>query len=112
MAQMKMSSIISFIVVVAIVFNLSSTTFAISGGRALNNIIQLHSSDQSQSEINSQDGKIVTIIEPASLEEVLFESLSQKNQCWGKFCAPWSLCQPGCFCVGPVGTGACVGPPK
>ncbi|KAF4351974.1 hypothetical protein G4B88_001096 [Cannabis sativa] len=83
-----------------------------SGGRALNNFIQLHSSDQSQSEIYSQDGKIVTIIEPASLQEVLFESLSQKNQCWGKFCAPWSPCQPGCVCVGAVGTGACVGPPK
>ncbi|KAF4360555.1 hypothetical protein F8388_017801 [Cannabis sativa] len=82
------------------------------GGRALNNFIQLHSSDQSQSEIYSQDGKIVTIIEPASLQEVLFESLSQKNQCWGKFCAPWSPCQPGCVCVGAVGTGACIGPSK
>ncbi|KAM6552369.1 hypothetical protein CsatB_002177 [Cannabis sativa] len=107
---MKMSSIISFIVVVALVLNLPSTTFAISSGRALNNIIQLHSSDQSQSKINGEDGKMITIIEPdVSLETILFENLSQKNQCWGKFCAPWSPCQPGCRCVGAVGAGACVG---
>ncbi|KAM6552332.1 hypothetical protein CsatB_002140 [Cannabis sativa] len=99
--KMKMTSIISFIVVVALVPNLPSTTFAISGGRALNNIIQL------QSKINGQDGKMVTIIEPASLKTILLESSSQKN-CGGEYCSPNSPCEPGCYCVGSVDSGNCI----
>ncbi|KAM6552335.1 hypothetical protein CsatB_002143 [Cannabis sativa] len=117
-----MMMMMSYIVVVALVFNLPSTTTAVSAGRTYSNIIQqLRSNSESDNharapiEVHDHNGKMVTVIEPASIAEaILMEMLSspEKNQCWGKFCAPWSPCQSGCYCVGPVGTGACVGPPK
>ncbi|KAF4360551.1 hypothetical protein G4B88_015822 [Cannabis sativa] len=115
-----MMMMMSYIVVVALVFNLPSTTTAVSAGRTLNLIQELHSSrSDSESdharrpiEVYDHNGKMVTVIEPASIAETMlmeFVSSPEKNQCWGKFCAPWSPCQSGCICVGLSGTGACAG---
>ncbi|KAM6552333.1 hypothetical protein CsatB_002142 [Cannabis sativa] len=112
-----MMMMMSYIVVVALVFNLPSTTTAVSAGRTYSNIIQQFRSNSERRpvEVYDHNGKMVTVIEPASFAEaIMMEMLSspEKNQCWGKFCAPWSPCQPGCFCIGAAGTGACGGPPK
>ncbi|KAF4351980.1 hypothetical protein G4B88_001102 [Cannabis sativa] len=70
--KISVMMMMSYIVVVALLFNLPSTTTAVSAGRTLNLIQQLHSSrSDSESdharrpiEVYDHNGKMVTVIEP------------------------------------------------
>ncbi|KAM6552322.1 hypothetical protein CsatB_002130 [Cannabis sativa] len=82
-----MMMMMSYIVVVVLVLNLPSTTTAVSAGTTSNIVQQLRSDSKSDDharrplEVYDHNGKMVTIIEPASISEaILMEMLSSPEK--------------------------------